>query len=237
MPYFLKKDVNIMEKRPIVLSKIGFDHSFQGMNKQDLGVMFHGVKLSLDGCSSGHFSEVGVSLFAQVLSKREDITVTNFDEIVRGELRGLVDGLHFTDIDMFENFCFTILAVIETEDNFYVFSCGDGYIFAITEDGRLEVSDLDQDYDNMPPYYIYNFISPEHLSAYQDGVGFRIRNFPKSLYADVGVGSDGYRFGRNLCNADQVKFEEALINGKRGRIGQIINRNPQVFKDDITIVL
>jgi hypothetical protein len=36
---------------------------------------------------------------------------------------------------------------------------------------------------------------------------------------------------------EKVRFGEALLAGKPGRIGQIINRNATIFKDDITIVL
>lgn len=226
-----------MESKPIVVSKIGSDHSFQGVNRQDFGIIFNNVKLSLDGCSSGKFSEVGVGLFAQALSKRSDITAATFDHVVYEEMRRLTDGLGFTDQDLFENFCFTILAVIETETEFVVFSCGDGYIFAISNTDELKIIDVDDDYENYPPYFVYNFISPENLSSYQDGARFVIRCFSKDKYSNVGVGSDGYRFVDKLDNIDKAKFEEALLKGKPGRIGQIINRNAAVFKDDITIVL
>ena len=226
-----------MDYKPIVVSKIGADHSFQGVNRQDFGMMFKNVKLSLDGCSSGKFSEIGVGLFAQALSKRTDITAATFDHVVYDEMRKLIDGLSFTDKDLFENFCFTILAVIETETEFVVFSCGDGYIFTITTANELKVIDVDQGYNNCPPYFVYNFMDPENLSDYKDGVRFIVHRFSKEEYLNVGVGSDGYRFADNLDNADTVQFEEALLAGKPGRIGQIINRNTAVFRDDITIVL
>lgn len=226
-----------MDHKPIVVSKIGADHSFQGINRQDFGIMFNNVKLSLDGCSSGKFSEIGVGLFAQALSKRNDITAATFDHVVYEEMRRLIDGLGFTDRDLFENFCFTILAVVETESEFVVFSCGDGYIFTISNAGQLKIINIDAGYDNYPPYFIYNLINPESLSGYKDGVRFVIHRFSKDEYANVGVGSDGYRFVDNLNNIDRVKLEDALLAGKPGRIGQIINRNASVFKDDITIVL
>ncbi len=226
-----------MDKKLINVSKIGSDHTFNGVNKQDFGIAFRNVKISLDGCSSGKFSDIGVGLFAQALSKREDITADNFDKIVDEEMRRLVTGLHFNDQDLFENFCFTIIACIETDTDFVVFSCGDGYVFKITQDDKLEILDLDREYNNFPPYYVYNLIKPEHLSDYKDGVGFIVRHFPKEKSSNIGVGSDGYRFTENLDNAERIRFEEALIAGKPGRIGQIINRNAVLFKDDITIVL
>lgn len=225
------------EKKPIILSKIGADHSFSGKNRQDFGAMFRNVKLSLDGCSSGQFSEIGVGLFAQALSKRKDITAATFDHIVFEEMRSLVRGLKFDDLDMFENFCFTILAVIETETDFVVFTCGDGYIFTIDRENNLSVIDVDEGYENSPPYFVYNLMDPASLTAYKDGVRFKIHTFSKQTYANVGVGSDGYRFAENLNNADKEKLKEALLLGKKGKIGQIINRNADVFKDDITIVL
>lgn len=226
-----------MDRKPIVVSKIGADHSFQGANRQDFGIMFDNVKLSLDGCSSGKFSEIGVGLFAQALSKRTDITAATFDHVVYEEMRRLTEGLSFTDKDLFENFCFTILAAIETDSEFVVFSCGDGYIFTITTANELKVIDVDCGYDNYPPYFVYNLMNPDSLSDYKDGVRFAILHFSKSEYLNVGVGSDGYRFVENLGNMDKVRFEEALLAGKPGRIGQIINRNATIFKDDITIVL
>ena len=225
-----------MERKPIVVSKIGADHNFRGANRQDFGIIFNNVKLSLDGCSSGKFSEIGVGLFAQAMSKRK-ITASNFDHVVYEEMRRLAWGLGFNDQDLFENFCFTILGVVETESEFVVFSCGDGYIFAITNDEKLEVIDLDCDYNNYPPYFVYNLMNPDSLSDYKDGVRFEIRQFRKDKYTNVGVGSDGYRFVENLDNAEQVRFEEALLKGRPGRIGQIINRNATTFRDDITIVL
>ena len=226
-----------MDRKPIVVSKVGADHIFQGVNRQDFGMMFENVKLSLDGCSSGKYSEIGVGLFAQALSKRKDITAANFDHIVYEEMSRLIKGLSFNDMDLFDNFCFTILAVIETETDFATFTCGDGYIFVITPEGELSIIDVDEGYDNCPPYFVYNFINPKNLSDYKDGVRFKVRSFSKKQYQNVGVGSDGYRFVGNLDNVDRELFKSAIIAGKPGRIGQIINRNTAVFKDDITIVM
>ncbi|MBR5419241.1 protein phosphatase 2C domain-containing protein [Candidatus Saccharibacteria bacterium] len=224
-------------RKPIVVSKIGSDHSFTGCNRQDFGAMFDKVKLSLDGCSSGKYSEIGVGLFAQALSKRTDITTATFDHVVYDEMRRLVRGLNFDDWDLFENFCFTILAVVENETDFAVFTCGDGYIFTIDHSDNLSIIDVDDGYDNYPPYFVYNLMNPDNLTAYKDGVRFQIRTFSKTQYANVGVGSDGYRFVENLNNVDKEKFKDALLAGKPGKIGQIINRNAAIFKDDITIVL
>lgn len=231
-----------MDKKPIIVSKIGAEHSFQGKNRQDFGAIFQNnagytVKFSLDGCSSGHFSEVGVLLFAQAIKKRTDITAMTFKDIVYQEFRRLTGGLGFTDAELFENFCFTILAVVETEKEFVVFSCGDGYVFTITNEHELEVIDVDSGYDNFPPYFVYNLMNPENLSAYKEGVDFKVSFYSKEQYEDIGVGSDGYRFVENLNNADRVAFDAAMLASKGGKIGQIINRNAQVFKDDITVVL
>lgn len=226
-----------MDGKPIVVSKIGADHSFNGVNRQDFGAMFKNVKLSLDGCSSGKFSEIGVGLFAQALAKRDDITAATFDHVVFEEMRKLRDGLNFTDDDLFQNFCFTILAVIETENEFVVFTCGDGYIFAITQDDQLEVINVDDGYNNYPPYFVYNLMNPDHLSDFKDGVRFEIRQFSKEKYKNVGVASDGYQYAEKLDNAEKIKMNEALLLGIPGRIGKIINRNASIFRDDITIVL
>ena len=225
------------ERPPIVVSKIGADHSFQGVNRQDFGLAFGNVKLALDGCSSGKFSEVGVGLFAQSLARHRFILPGRFPETVHDEFSRLTHGLRFTDAELFENFCFTILAVVEVDDKFLVFSCGDGYILTITKDDQLEVKNLDEDYDNYPPYYVYNFIAPENLSGFKDGVKFKVQRFKKPDIKNVGIATDGYRFVERLGNADKMKLEEALIAGKRGRVGQVINRNASLFRDDVTIVL
>ena len=80
-------------------------------------------------------------------------------------------------------------------------------------------------------------MNPENLSAYKEGVDFKVSFYSKEQYEDIGVGSDGYRFVENLNNADRVAFNAAMLASKGGKIGQIINRNAQVFKDDITVVL
>ena len=230
-----------MNKKPIVVSKIGADHGFQGVNRQDYGAMFlndrgHVVKFSLDGCSSGSYSEVGVLLFAQAIAKRKDVTPETFKDVVFEEMRRLTGSLGFSDMELFNNFCFTILAVIETDEDFHVFSCGDGFIFAETKDHELRVIDIDVNYENYPPYFVYNLMNPDNLSAYKQGVEFDVRRYSKEYYENIGVGSDGYRYTQGLNNAEKALFDEALLGGKPGRIGQIINRNAQVFRDDITIV-
>ena len=100
----------------------------------------------------------------------------------------------------------------------------DGVIFEKLDDGEY------------PEYFVYNLIDDkEKLIHYKDGVYFHERHFNKEEYKNVGVATDGFRFIENLNLADQNRMLEALHLGKKGVVEKIINRNAEIFKDDVSI--
>ena len=247
-----------MRKSTVVICKQGSEHTFVDMNNQDFVLMLPKLKMVLDGCGSCACSEVGTKLFAQLFkSKYETVCATstiysekteNVAEGVKNENKSNIQTTFITivkevfatllnicptDEFLFNNLCFTILVCIELDDEFIVFSCGDGYI--LTDNGEtIEFIKLDD--GEYPKYYAYNYVQNiDCLQEYRDGVEFSIYHFSKPHYINVGVATDGLRFYNGLNTIEKNKLFVALKDGKMGKIGMLINRNEQIFKDDISI--
>lgn len=221
-----------MGKR-VIVNKLGSDHFAEERNNQDFCVSLPNLKMVLDGCGSQRFSEVGARLFAQLFTENmpETITKDNFEERVKETFARLI-AIFSKEEYYASNLSFTILACFETEKEFIVFSCGDGYI--IIDDGE-QIDFLKLDDGEFPKYYIYNYISKENLQAYQEGVGFNVEHLSKEEVKNVGVATDGLRFYEELDILEKNKLRQALQDGKEGKIKILINRNHPIFKDDITI--
>jgi hypothetical protein len=226
----------------VVLSKTGAEHFYADVNRQDFAISLPCLKVVLDGCGSTQFPEVGAALFAQLLVdqsiKREQngeapINFENFETVVRA----IFDKLSLvlpTDELKLANLCFTIVACFETEDEFVVLSCGDGFILASKNENMFQLQLNDGEY---PRYFIYNLVANKDLLAeYQDGVGFTETRLPKSEYDNVGVATDGLRFVEQLTRSEQYGFYDYLRQGRKGKVAMLINRNTAVFKDDISVV-
>ncbi len=231
-------------RKTVVISKLGSDHSFANWNNHDYAFNLLNMKIVLDGCGSGKHSEVGTRVFAQLfarkakeyIDKRESISCDNFVEVVDSifeKMLGLCDDASF----IFNNFCFTILVCFELEDEFVVYSCGDGFIIKENESG-ISFEELDD--GEYPAYYIYNFIKDKDcLVEYKDGVRFNVAHFSKADGVTVGVATDGLRFFENLLEVEKNKVLSYLHEGISGGIEKIINKsNIQrngMFHDDISI--
>ena len=201
------------------------------------------MKVVMDGCGSGKHSEVGTKLFAQLFArkakeyfdKNECINEENFIDVVNSvfeKMLAVSDDMSF----IFQNYCFTILVCFEFEDEFVVYTCGDGYIIKETKDGIFfEVLD-DGEY---PAYYVYNFISDKSsLKEYKDGVEFKVAHFSKDDYINIGVATDGLRYWEKLFDAEKNKLMSFLHEGRGPQIEKLINRNNnknEMFHDDISI--
>lgn len=221
-----------MGKR-IIVNKLGSDHFAEERNNQDFCVSLPNVKIVLDGCGSQRFSEVGTRLFAQLFTEYmpETINETNFEERVKITF-ALLTHIFPKEEYYASNLSFTILACFETEEEFVVYSCGDGYI--ITDDGE-KIDFIKLDDGEYPKYYIYNYVNKENLQEYKEGVSFTTHHFPKTEVKNVGVATDGLRFYEDLSILEKNKLVQALQEGKEGKIKILINRNHLIFKDDITI--
>ena len=231
------------KRKTIKVCKIGSDHKFANMNNHDFAFNLLNMKIVTDGCGSGKHSEVGTRLFGQLFARKskeyfdrgESICEENFIEIVNSIFKKMLELCSDTSF-IFQNYCFTILVCFELEDEFVVYSCGDGYIIKENKEGILFDKLDDGEY---PCYYIYNFIADKsNLKEYKEGVNFKVTRFSKSKYFNVGVASDGLRYSENLLDTEKSKLMEFLHEGKGSQIEVLINRNNlrnEMFHDDISI--
>lgn len=244
----------------ISVSKIGMDHVGANKNNQDYFFVSEDgkVKVVMDGCGSGEFSEIGTRLFHMLLSEKEELSPENFEEIVKeffSKFKVSIESMFQDVMNVLYNVStFTILAVFEEDDCFTVLTCGDGYI--ITQDMaglvlfRETKEVIEQDGEEYPKYFVYNYVSKEFLKVYQDEVTFTKHVYEKEKYVNVGVATDGLRFWKNLSQEDGERFIQLLKKGKKGPLSRYITRCNEkyieeagvikekfpVFRDDISIV-
>lgn len=109
---------------------------------------------------------------------------------------------------------------------------------------------IEQDGEEYPKYFVYNYVSKEFLKVYQDEVTFTKHVYEKEKYVNVGVATDGLRFWKNLSQEDGERFIQLLKKGKKGPLSRYITRCNEkyieeagvikekfpVFRDDISIV-
>lgn len=231
------------KRKTIRVCKMGSDHKFANMNNHDFAFNLLNMKIVTDGCGSGKHSEVGTRIFGQLFARKskeyfdkgESICEENFIEIVNSIFEKMLELCSDTSF-IFQNYCFTILVCFELEDEFVVYSCGDGYIIKENEEGIIFDKLDDGEY---PCYYIYNFITDKSaLKEYKEGVRFKVTRFSKSEYSNVGVASDGLRYSENLLDDEKSKLMNFLHEGKGPQIEVLINRNNlrnEMFHDDISI--
>lgn len=231
------------KRKTIRVCKMGSYHNFANMNNHDFAFNLLNMKIVTDGCGSGKHSEVGTRIFGQLFARKskeyfdkgESICEENFIEIVNSIFEKMLELCSDTSF-IFQNYCFTILVCFELEDEFVVYSCGDGYIIKENEEGIIFDKLDDGEY---PCYYIYNFITDKSaLKEYKEGVRFKVTRFSKSEYSNVGVASDGLRYSENLLDDEKFKLMKFLHEGKGPQIEVLINRNNlrnEMFHDDISI--
>ena len=236
------KEEKIELRKLVKVCKMGADHVRTSINNQDFVFSFLNVKAVTDGCGSGKHSEVGTRVFGQLFAREiakhvkddvipETCLIETVDSVFKRML-SLCDDINF----IFENYCFTILISLELEEEFVVYSCGDGYIIKENAEG-ISFEKLDD--GEYPAYYAYNWVDPKALEEYKEGVKFKVKRFSKKEYINVGVASDGLRFYENLYEPEKTKLLEFLVKGKGGKIEMLINRNNNkrngLFHDDISI--
>lgn len=231
------------KRKKICVCKMGSDHGFANMNNHDFAFNLLNMKIVMDGCGSGKHSEVGTRMFGQLLARKAKEYFDKGEAICEENFVNVVDSIFGKMLELcgdtsfiFQNYCFTILVCFELEDEFVVYSCGDGYIIKENEDGiSFDVLD-DGEY---PCYYVYNFITDkDSLVEYKEGVSFKVTRFSKKDYCNVGVASDGLRYSENLLDVEKTKLMQFLHDGKGPQIEVLINRNNrknEMFHDDISI--
>lgn len=226
-----------MQNDTVVVNKLGSHHLDTSINNQDYFFVSEKLKMVCDGCSAGKNSEVGSILFASLFSEIEKQRQENYElfeeniNIVFKRMLMLSNNIDF----IFNNYCFTIVAVFETEKDFVVKYAGDGYIITKKNDSIEYIELKDGQNDGAPKYYIYNYIPAEYLLEYKDGVSIKTKTFSKTEYKNIGVATDGLQYVENLEWQEQKKLKELLLAGKTGKIKRLINRNREHLYDDITI--
>lgn len=231
------------ERNAISVCKIGSDHTFANKNNHDFAFNLLNMKIVMDGCGSGKHSEVGTRLFGQFFARKakeyfdkgESICEENFIDVVNSIFNKMLELCNDTTF-IFQNYCFTILVCFDFENEYVVYSCGDGYIIKENDEG-ITFDKLDD--GEYPCYYVYNFIEDKSaLIEYKEGVSFKVTRFAKHDYFNVGVASDGLRFSENLLEVEKNKLIKFLHEGKSSQIEVLINRNNrknEMFHDDISI--
>ncbi len=244
----------------ISVNKIGSDHVGANRNNQDYFYISddHKVKVIMDGCGSGDFSEIGPRMFNLALREKEHINVENFEETVKEFFSKLKEAMEiiYKDVNnvLYNISTFTILAVFEEDDEYIVLTCGDGYIITQDKDGLVLFNEtkevIEDDGEEYPKYFIYNYVDKEKLKLYKEDVSFTEHIYSKDKYVNVGVATDGLRFWRKLNHSDGERFIELLKKGKKGPMSRYIGKcnekyseeNGQakkqvpIFQDDISIV-
>ena len=253
----------------IVLSKTGYDHLDLGKNRQDIAfvtgngkilfgdekkfdfnetlcMMENPIKFVLDGCSSSYHSEVGVALFAQYFAEQSyDSAGKNFDfeASFMTTMSRLAHCVIDSDKFRFDNLCFTVLACFETETDFIVKYCGDGFIIAITQYGKIEIIQLNdavlREDGEYPTYPIYQYIRDQKslLLEHRKGVELKTSIFPKKLYSGVGIATDGWRYIDRLDTIERIRWDENILADKTGNLSKIVNKNILKFRDDISVCI
>ena len=221
----------------ILINKIGFSHFIERTACQDVARITSDYKLVLDGCSASPQSDVGAKLFAHLFSRNPSVTET-FTQLL---------ALYESDNDIINHLLFTIMLTKETPDAFHVRVAGDGVIICQTHDDAFTYETINQ--NNTPAYYAYNFITPERLNQFREGVSFTTFTYDKTKYKNVGVATDGLT---DLLNSShKEKFEHFLRTNKQNRINLLLNQlqneaykhysgikmaaSPTYLNDDISI--
>ena len=136
------------------INKMGQQHLEYGLNCQDAGLIKDNIKIVCDGCSEGKHSEVGAKLFCHLY----DVFNLDKDEmtLAMSKAFAILAPLFNWNSETIKNYiCFTILIVEETDDEFIVYYCGDGFIILQDKDGNINITELND--GEYPKYYAYNY--------------------------------------------------------------------------------
>lgn len=219
------------------ICKQGNGHYVNDINNQDFYYADQNLKMVMDGCSEGKFSEVGTRLFAQFfeeLDNRFDVQrfEKNVDEIF-SKIVKIFSKYSGKDTKQFvvDNMLFTILACFELEDRFVVKFIGDGYIVAINNNDM--VSYIRLSYGKTPPYYAYNMLKTEN---YDKKLEFKTFEFSKKDFKKIGIASDG--FAPIVEKKISDDFESIILQkDKKYTPEGVIKSNHTSFFDDVTILI
>lgn len=236
--------------------KIGKNHIETGMNCQDaIGRYGEELKVVCDGCSEGKHSEIGAQLFAKrfvekykYFREREKNAVIfgNFgvdDSYKIGTLiqSTMDDIVNFVGDDKDSILDYLSFTTIIAHGNKRVISVGDGYVIEIDR-ARSKVRFVKLDCGDYPEYLSYNYLNPDLLKKYKYGVELSRRIFNptiENIDHELGVASDGIRFVADLPKDNPLRqeFVDIILSDRDIRMKRFINKHPEIFKDDVSIVI
>jgi len=193
----------------------------------------------LDGCGSGEHSEVGSSSMGEAIRKNSTkLNEKNFESFANSTLYQFL--MEDTREERFiAEFQFTIVACIETKEDFVVLTAGDGFVITVDKSSNVRYIQLDNDVNvangEAPGYIAYNF-NPSP-SRYNSNVYFDKMQFSKSKYSSVYVASDGFRFilDERFPADERAIIENALIQRDQKTIEMVLKRNQSKILDYISI--
>jgi serine/threonine protein phosphatase PrpC len=201
------------------INKMGSYHFEYGINNQDYGFIFDNIKCIVDGCGSSKHSEIGAKLFCKYL--KEALIDNKFAEMMAISLIKIIFDKLLRDMNLkdkneiLDYLAFTILLNIENK----IIYCGDGFIILI-KDNKIKYIELKNNNEYVD-YYIYRFL------------GMDINFIEKKFKDKIMIASDGLRF--IIGHEKQKEFESILLEENELKMKLFINKNKNIFKDDITI--
>lgn len=224
-----------MKKIKIEIAQAGMDKTVN----QDYAVSTDNIAVVLDGCGSGKHSEVGSSRMGEAIRKKSTkLNEKNFESFANTTLNEFL--MEDTSDERFiAEFQFTIVACIETKEDFVVLRAGDGFIITVDKSNSVRYIQLDNNINiangGAPEYIAYN-MNPSPL-RYNSNVYFNKMQFSKSEYSSVYVASDGFRFilDKNFPADEKAIIENALIQRDQNTIEMVLKRNQSKILDDISI--
>lgn len=206
----------------------GRDHRLIDKNNQDAKCTYIDDKkiiaIVCDGCSEGKNSEVGAKIASRLLVEEikkqstkslQAVTESQFWEIVRqnvlAQIRCLALSLggSFTQV-IVDYFLFTIVGFVLTENDFILFSIGDGYVQI--NDENISIGPFP---GNEPPYMAYSLLDSSMTKKDPELLKFNMLKVIKTeQVTSVIIGSDGID--------DLVAASGKNIPGKDELIGEIV---------------
>lgn len=206
---------------------------------QDYAISTENIAVVLDGCGSVEHSEIGSSRMGEAFRENSTkLNEKNFESFANNTLyRFLKEDT--SEEKFVSEFQFTIVACIETKNNFVVLTAGDGFIITVDKSNNVRFIQLDNDVNiangEAPEYIAYN-LNPSP-SLYNSNVYFYKLQFSKSKYSSVYVTSDGFRFvlDKRFPENERIMIKDALIQRDQETIEAVLKRNQSKILDDISI--
>lgn len=219
------------------ICKQGNGHYLNGINNQDFYYAEKNLKMVMDGCSEGTFSEVGTRLFYQFFNELDDkFNHKKFEKNVETVFSQMTDFFPRTSSKeknkfIVDNMLFTIVACFELRDKFVVKYIGDGYIITINSNDMLSYIRLS--YGKTPPYFAYNLLN---TGNYSQKLEFKTLEFSKEDFKKVGIASDG--IAPIVMKKIGDDFERIILGRETKYTPEgIIKSNHSSFFDDVTMLI